>query len=42
MSTDVGRMRVDRPLPREAVQIGAGLLVIYVVRGSVFVAPGRA
>jgi drug/metabolite transporter (DMT)-like permease len=38
MSTDVSRMRVDWPLSREAVQIGAGLLVIYVVWGSVFVA----
>src|SRR5262249_54251231 len=38
MSTDVGRMRMTWPLSRETVQIGAGLLVIYVVWGSVFVA----
>jgi drug/metabolite transporter (DMT)-like permease len=38
MSTDVSRMRVDWPISREAVQVGAGLLVIYVVWGSVFVA----
>ncbi len=38
MSTDVGRVRVPRPLSRETVQVGAGLLVVYVVWGSVFVA----
>lgn len=36
MSTDVGRVR--RPLSRETVRVGAGLLVIYVVWGSVYVA----
>jgi drug/metabolite transporter (DMT)-like permease len=38
MSTDAGRLRVPWPLSRETVQIGAGLLVIYLVWGSVYVA----
>jgi drug/metabolite transporter (DMT)-like permease len=38
MSTDVGRLRMPWPLSRETVQIGAGLLVIYLVWGSVYVA----
>ena len=38
MSTAVGRVRMPWPLSRESVLIGAGLLVIYVVWGSVYVA----
>jgi drug/metabolite transporter (DMT)-like permease len=38
MSTDVGRVRVPWPLSRETAIVGAGLLVIYVVWGSVYVA----
>jgi len=38
MSTDVRRVRAPWSLSRETLQIGAGLLVIYLVWGSVFVA----
>jgi len=38
MFTEASRTRTGWPLTREAVQIGAGLLVIYLVWGSVFVA----
>jgi drug/metabolite transporter (DMT)-like permease len=38
MSTDARRVRAPWSLSRETLQIGAGLLVIYLVWGSVFVA----
>ena len=38
MSTEAGRASVPRPLRRESVLVAGGLLVIYVVWGSVFVA----
>jgi drug/metabolite transporter (DMT)-like permease len=38
MSAVVGRVKGPRPLSRESVLIGAGLLLIYVVWGSVYVA----
>jgi len=38
MSTDAGRLRMPWTLSRESVLIGAGLLVIYLVWGSVYVA----
>jgi len=38
MSSCAGRARIPWPIPREVLGIGAGLLVIYVVWGSVYVA----
>jgi drug/metabolite transporter (DMT)-like permease len=38
MSTYAGRVRVPWPVRRESVLVGLGLLVIYVVWGSVYVA----
>src|SRR5262245_47197283 len=38
MSTDAGWVRPGLPLSRQGAQIAAGLLVIYVVWGSVYVA----
>ena len=38
MVTDVGRVRAPWRLSRESVLVAAGLLVIYVVWGSVYVA----
>lgn len=38
MSTYAGRLRVPWPVRRESVLVGLGLLVIYVVWGSVYVA----